>query len=311
MTTEVSVIIVSYNTRDLLRDCLTSVYRSERVRLEVFVVDNGSSDGSAAMVAADFPSVQLAQQTQNRGFAAAANVAIRRGRGDPVLLLNPDATVRPDTIASLATVLDAHPRAAAVGPRILNPDGTLQSCGYRFPSLTHEVRQSRHVNKALSVVLGPLPVNRVPVEPSEVDWCDGACLMIRRAALDSVGLLDEQFFLYAEELDWCFNARRAGWSIFAAPDVFAVHHRGQSSAGAKAETTALLVETRLRYYRKNHGLAAALVAAGVMGAGFLKQRRADPEGSRAKLDGIGRWRRSIFGRRSRATSTSRAERPSS
>jgi hypothetical protein len=310
MTTDVSVIIVSYNTRDLLRECLASVDRSERVRLDVLVVDNGSSDGSAAMVAAEFPSVQLIQHAENRGFAAANNVAIRRSRAPSVLLLNPDAAVRPDSIARLAAVLEAHPRAAAAGPLILNPDGTVQSCGYRFPGLVHELRQSRRVNRALSLVLGPLPVDLLPRTCTEVDWCDGACLMVRRAALDEVGLLDEQYFLYTEELDWCCNARRRGWTILAAPDISVVHHRGQSSAGVRHEATALLVETRLRYYRKNHGLPTALAAAGLLGAGFLKQRRSDPEGSRAKLEGISRWRRSLFAPRAQASRAARQNRSS-
>lgn len=289
----VTVVIVSYNTRDLLRECLRSVFASERVDLDVIVVDNGSSDGSVAMVADEYPAVRLIENRENLGFAAANNVAIPQGGGDAVLLLNPDATVLPETIAALVAVLDAHPRAAACGPRILNPDGTLQSCGYPFPTLWREVRQSRRVNQLLALALGPLPAARPPVVSSEVDWCDGACLMVRRAALDQVGLLDEQYFLYGEELDWCFNAHRAGWTIAVAPEVSATHHRGQSSVGNTPAVDARLVETRLRYYRKNHGLGTAYAAAGVMGAGFLKQRRKDPQGSHAKLEGIRRWRRSL------------------
>jgi hypothetical protein len=310
MTTDLSVIIVSYNTRDLLRDCLQSVYRSENVHLQVFVVDNASSDRSAAMVAAEFPDVQLIENTRNRGFAAANNLAIRLARGTHVLLLNPDATVFPNTVARLAAVLEAHPRAAAAGPSVVNPDGTFQSCGYRFPTLVSELRQSRRVNKLLTAILGPLPADRGASECAEVDWCDGACLMIRSAALTEVGLLDEQFFLYTEELDWCFNARRAGWSILVAPDVTTVHHRGQSSVEARPEVAALLVETRLRYYRKNHGLPTAVAAAVVMGAGFLKQRRTDPQGSQAKLEGIRRWRRALFRSAPPASARVRAERPS-
>jgi N-acetylglucosaminyl-diphospho-decaprenol L-rhamnosyltransferase len=295
MTTEplVTVVIVSYNTCGLLRECLGSVFASAEVDLDVIVVDNGSSDGSVAMVAGEYPAVRLIENRENRGFAAANNIAIPQSRGDAVLLLNPDATVCSKTIAALALVLDAHPRAAACGPRIVNPDGTLQSCGYPFPTLWRELRQSRRVNQFLSLALGPLPVDRPPVACSEVDWCDGACLMVRRAALEQVGPLDEQYFLYGEELDWCFNAHRAGWTVVVAPEVSATHHRGQSSVGNASAVDARLVETRLRYYRKNHGLLTALAAAGVMGAGFLKQRRNDPEGSHAKLEGIRRWRRSL------------------
>jgi GT2 family glycosyltransferase len=181
---------------------------------------------------------------------------------------------------------------------VLNPDGSLQSCGYRFPTLLADVRQSRTVNRLLSLVIGPGPSSpHAPrITEGEVDWCDGACLLLRREALDTVGLLDEQYFLYTEEVDWCFNARKAGFTIVVSPDAHVYHHRGQSSAstGTGALTTALMVETRLRYYRKNHTTLTALAAAVILTAGFLKQRYVDPGGSRAKLTGVGRWVRALL-----------------
>lgn len=295
MGTDLSVVVVSYNTRDLLRDCLRSVAASSP-QAEVFVVDNGSRDASVEMVRAQFPSVIVIPLDRNLGFAGANNVALRRCTGRRVLLLNPDARLAPGALAAMNAALDRWPDAAAVGPRVVNPDGSLQSCGYRFPTLLADLRQSRNVDRLLSWMVGPGPSS--PHAPrateGEVDWCDGACMLIRREALDTVGLLDEQYFLYTEEVDWCFNARKAGWRIVVAPDAEVIHHRGQSSAstGSATFTTALMVETRLRYYRKNHSLLTAIVASLVLGAGFIKQWRSDPA-ARAKLVGVKRWARAV------------------
>jgi GT2 family glycosyltransferase len=295
----ISAVVVSYNTRALLRDCLRSIYHSTVVPNEVFVVDNASSDGSVEMVRAEFPGVTVIALERNLGFAGANNIALRQFSGSRVLLLNPDAVLAPDALGTLSAALTRWSHAAAVGPYVKNPDGSTQSCGYRFPTLLGEIRQSRRIDRALGWVAGP----NVPQPPAtaegEVDWADGCCLLIRREALAAVGLLDEQYFLYTEELDWCFNARKAGWQIVAVPTATVKHHRGQSSAstGTGSLTTALMVETRLRYYRKNYTLSTALAAAVVLGMGFLKQWRSDPRGSRAKLAGIGRWVRAATRRR--------------
>jgi hypothetical protein len=307
MGTEVSAVVVSYNTRDLLRECLRSVYASDLPPAEVFVVDNASADGTPEMVAAEFPAVTLIALDRNLGFAGANNVAIRRSRGDRVLLLNPDATIAPDGISGLSRALDRWPRAAAVGPRILNPDGSFQSCGYRFPTVLSELRQSRNVNRVVSWVLGPDRGPDLSTEDREVDWSDGACMLLRREAIAQVGGLDERYFLYTEELDWCFNARKAGWSIVVVPSVTVWHHRGQSSAGTGGGlATSLLVETRLRYFHKNHSLLTAATVAVVNGLGFVKTRHHDPSVP-AKLEGIARWRRTLF---QDGASTSSTIRPS-
>ncbi len=306
MATDVSVVIVSYNTCALLRDCLQSVRASSTAPDEVFVVDNASVDGSPGMVASEFPDVTLIGLERNVGFAGANNVALRRCRGSRILLLNPDATLAYDALARLDATLDAWPDAAAAGPRILNADGTPQSSGYPFPTLLSEIRQSKRVNRLLALVLGPAPESAgvVPAASFEVDWSDGACMLLRREALDAVGLLDEQYFLYTEELDWCFNARRAGWSIVVDPRAVVRHHRGQSSISTDTSSlsTALLVETRLRYYRKNHRLATAAAAALILTAGYLKQLSANPGEARAKLRGVGYWLASCAHRQAHAHS---------
>jgi GT2 family glycosyltransferase len=298
-TPDVTVSIVSFNTRDLLRACLESVARTVGVSCEVVVADNGSSDGSPEMVAREFPDVQLLPLADNRGFAAANNVAIAGARGRHVLLLNPDTVVFPTTIAEMTAFLDGHADAGICGPRILFPDGTFQSCGYNFPTPLTEVRTSKNLGKALRVVVGDEPAPPSGASPYECDWVDGACLMIRRSVIDSIGPLDEQYFLYTEELDWCFGARKAGWRIYALPQVEMFHYRGKSSEQVSDRSLALLVETKLRYFRKNHGLFTAVFVSVVNAAGFLRQMRRDPRRNRAKLRGVRQFWASILPGRAR------------
>lgn len=297
MTTQasVSVVIVSYNTRELLLACLRSLVQSDGVSIEVCVVDNGSKDGSAEAIRSAFPSVDVFENSDNRGFAAASNVGITRTHSQYVLLLNPDTTVERDTLLRLAGELDKRPDAAIVGPRVLNPDGSLQSNGYRFPSLLGEIRQSRHIGRLLRALVGEEP----PMTPSggavsAVDWVDGCCLMIRRAVIDQIGLLDEQYFLYAEELDWCRSARKAGWHVTVCDDASMTHIRGASSQQQSARSLALLVETKLRYFRKHDGLPVALAVSVVYLLGFLKRWRDAPAKNRAKLRGVSAWWRTIL-----------------
>ena len=293
---DVTVSIVSFNTRDLLRAAIEAALGSRGVSLEIIVVDNGSKDGSAEMVEREFPSVHLVRNADNRGFAAANNVAIRRATGRYILLLNPDTVVRPDTIATLAGYLDSHPRTGICGPRILFPDGSFQSCGYRFPTVLSEIRQSKNVNKAMKALVRPETFVADLPESREVDWVDGACFMIRRDVIEAIGPLDEQYFLYAEELDWCFNARKAGWAIAAVPAAEMVHHLGQSSSQVSDRSLVYFMDTRLRYYRKNRGLAAALFVSVVYVAGCVKQLRREPHKSKVKLRAIRLWWGSLLPR---------------
>ena len=286
---DVSVIVVSYNTREMLRSCLAAVEKSAGVDLELFVVDNDSHDGSADMVARDFPWVHLIRNTDNRGFAAANNMAMCRAAGRFLLLLNPDAVVQPGTIGTLTQFLAAHTDVGICGPLVVNPDGSYQSCGYLYPTLLSEIRQSKNVGRLLRLIVGREPHDGPPTVPTDVEWVDGCCLMIRRAVIDAIGPLDEQFFMYAEELDWCFNAQRSGWRVVAHPDVSVVHHRGQSSAQVADRSIALLIETRLRYYRKNLGLGTASLVSLVYLAGLARGYRGEPAKSQAKLRGVWQW----------------------
>jgi GT2 family glycosyltransferase len=257
-------------------------------------VDNGSTDGSADMVARDFPRVRLTRAGTNQGFAAANNCAIREAGSRYVLLLNPDTIVAAHTVGALVCFLDQRPDVGIAGPKILFPDGRFQSCGYRFPTLLGEIRQSKNINRILRWLVGDAPADAVPGGPADVDWVDGACLMIRRETIDDIGLLDEQFFLYAEELDWCFRARHAGWRVAVVPQIAMVHYQGQSSAQMSDVSLAHLVETRLRYYRKNHGIATAALTSLVYAAGCLKQMKRDRRAASVKLHATMRWWRTLL-----------------
>jgi len=284
---DVSIVIVSYNTRALLDTCLRSVQASTGVTLETWVVDNASPDGSADHVASTFPDVRLIRNRENRGFAAANNVAIARASGRHLLLLNPDTIVRDDTVARLAGFLDGHPATGITGPRVLNADGTTQSCGYRYPTLSGEIAASRDGRRAAAARRSE-PGGGVDAS-TDVDWVDGCCLMIRRTVIDRIGPLDEQFFLYAEELDWCRTASTAGFRISTCPTAAMTHLGGQSTAQVKGQSLAMFIETRLRYYHKHDGLATAATVATMYVLGCLRHWRGERDKSRAKLLGIQRW----------------------
>ena len=255
---DLSIVIVSYNTREFLRACLTSVReslaRSPGLHAETFVVDNASGDGSPAMVAAEFPEVKLIVNAENRGFAAANNLAIRQAGGRHVLLLNADTVVRGDALAQLVALLDRNPRVGAAGPRLLNPDGTRQQSVFRFPTLWMSLFDFFPLNHRLvnSRLNGRYP-ERWHEHVFPVDHPLGACLIVRRAAIDQVGLLDEGFFMYCEEVDWCLRIRQAGWEILYTPAAEVVHYGGQSTAQFRHRMFVELQRSRLRFFRKHYG----------------------------------------------------------
>jgi GT2 family glycosyltransferase len=247
----VSVLIVSYNTRALLLEAIQSV--SELPGVEVIVVDNVSSDGSADAVAKAFPLVTLVRNTENVGFARGVDEAAEHARGDLLLLLNPDAALEPAGLETLATWLEAHPRAAAVGARLVYGDGSPQDSAFHFPGLAQLVLDLFPVPRLAQTRLN----GRYPLAtaPHEVDHPLGACMLIRRAAWDEVGPLDPRYFMYVEEVDWCRRAKARGWQIWHHPGVVARHHAGQS---AKQQSDRMYVElwrSRLRYYARFYGTA--------------------------------------------------------
>jgi hypothetical protein len=257
---ELSVIIVSWNTRELLRECLTSLSATlGAITAEVFVVDNASSDGTAAMVAADFPAVTLIANADNRGFAAANNQALALATGASILFLNPDTRVLPGAIRRSLDYLAADPAAGAVGVRLLNGDGSLQPSWRRFYSFGGTLLDNKLTARLLGRAQGSV-IDGLPAAPTTVDWVIGAYLLVRRPALELIGGgFDERFFVYGEEIDLQYRLRRAGWSVVFLPEPAIVHYGGQSSGQVRAAATMYDYRSRYLFVRKHYApLSVAL-----------------------------------------------------
>jgi GT2 family glycosyltransferase len=248
------ILIVSWNTRDLLRDCLRSLQPEAHPEWDVLVVDNASTDDSVAMVRREFPTVRLIENERNAGYARANNQGLRASTAPYALLLNSDTRATPVAIQGLIAFMEAHPEAGAVSPRLLRADGTAQPFAFGGdPTLSDLLRRA-----ALRVTAGRSLHDWATERTQSVDWISGACLLARRTAIEQVGLLDEDFFMYFEDNDWCLRLRRAGWKTYYDPAQAIVHLGGQSLARNPQAQTAY--ETSLRhFYRKHYGAAAELV----------------------------------------------------
>ena len=252
-----SILIVNWNVRDLLRDCLRSIERGRgALEVEVIVVDSASRDDSAAMVAAEFPWVTLLPQSENVGFPRGNNIALARARGDALLLLNPDTVIRGDALPVLVAYLAAHPDVGAVGPQLLNPDGSVQSSRRRFPNRRTAFLESTLLQRWWpdGATLRRFYVADRPDDVAQdVDWITGACMLARGAALAEVGLLDEGFFMYSEEVDWGRRFKLAGWRVVYLPTAEVMHHEGRSSEQVVARRHIYFQTSKVRYYRKWDG----------------------------------------------------------
>lgn len=255
---DLSVIVVNWNTRDLLAACLTSLLDHPPAGpFEIWVVDNASHDGSAAMVRERFPSVRLIENAANLGFAAANNQAIRASQGRYVLLFNSDALAQPGALAAMVSFMEAHPTVGAAGPQLINGDGSFQASYARFPTLLSELALLAGVARWWLGPYAPSP-RPIPGEPAHaVDWVAGAALLVRRAAIDQVGLMDEGYFLYSEETDWCWRLGHGGWPVWYLPEVQIVHQAGASSQQQSARSYGLLYQSKLRFFARHYGAAAA------------------------------------------------------
>ena len=289
---DLSIVVVNWNGRALLEDCLASIEREVRGRstpgrleTETLVVDQASSDGSAEAVRARFPWAEVLALPRNVGFAAGNNVGLRRARGRHCVLLNNDTVVLPDALERCVRYLDANPTVGVVGPQLLDPDGTKQNSVHSVPNLVSEI-----VPKAVLETIAPwrYPSKRYEHPgPIVVEAVLGACLVVRREVLETVGLMPEDYFMFLEETDWCWRIRRAGWKVVHLPDARVVHVHGATSKKR------LPAETRIEYHRslyhffeKNRGESIARTvrglrlakgvlraAAGSVAAPFSRRRR--------------------------------------
>ncbi len=231
---DLTITIVSWNTRELLRSCLQSLRASgARASFEIHVVDNGSRDGSAEMVRAEFPDVLLIANAENHGFAAANNQSWAQARGRYWLLLNSDTEVKPGALDALVALMDAQPRAGLATARLVNPDGRPQHCAQPAPSIWRTLLEASRLHKLLPnslrgrVMLGLYWNYR---ETVRIGWTWGTALIARRAAVEEVGPLSEAFFMYGEDLEWCLRMRRRGWEVWFCHTAEVLHYGGQSSA---------------------------------------------------------------------------------
>jgi GT2 family glycosyltransferase len=270
---DLSIVIVSYNTQEMLRACLRALpAATDGLSIETFVVDNNSPDGSADMVAAEFPGVRLIANKDNPGFARANNQALRLSAGRHVLLLNPDTEAEPGSLTTLVRYLDDHPDAGAVGPKLLNTDGSLQHSGRLFPTAWSEfVFHSGLANLNRAKFERELIYGRDNFDVEwEVDSVTGACILARRAVMEQVGMLDEDFFMFYEEIEWCWRIRQAGWKIVYAPQARVVHHWMGSVRQQSRAMTARLFKSQFLYFRKTGSWLDRPIIFGVMLMGLAK-----------------------------------------
>lgn len=255
---DLSIVIVNWNTSAMLRDCLQTVYAGlGSLQAEVFVVDNASADDSLAMLAREFPQVIAIANSRNLGFAAANNVALARARGRQILLLNTDTLVHGSVLAESVAWLDAHPKVGVMGPRILNRDGTMQVSSTRFPSMRNLALQTFGLTR-----LAAFDVYRMEGwdrrDTREVEVISGCAMFVRAEAMAQVGLLDDAFFFYGEETDWCRRFHDAGWQIVFAPVGEITHFGGGTVKSLNHVRDVMLSEGTIRLHRKHGGLVAGL-----------------------------------------------------
>lgn len=251
------MVIVNWNTRALLKQCLLSLERALGTRrAQVVVVDNSSSDGSSEMVKSLFPWVEAIASESNLGFAAANNLALNRTTGGYILFLNPDTEVTLGAIDTMVQLLDRYPDVGIVGTTLLNPDGSLQLSCHRFYGLLHSLKNNRVVDQLLGR-REMLALHRAQ-GPVDVDWMTGACLAVRKNALDAIGAFDTDFFLYGEEIDLQYRMHQKGWRVTYVRSSGVIHHGGQSARQSPAVASLHDYRGRWLFLRKHYSLPSRI-----------------------------------------------------
>lgn len=273
---DVSIIIVNYNTKELLRQCINSIYQNVKdISFEIIVTDNASSDGSTDMLEAEFPSVNLIKSKKNGGFAYGNNLAIKQSKGRYIFLLNSDTIIIKDVITKMVNYMDKNQSAGMIGPKLLNKDLSHQTSISGFPTFK---REFYHIYKFKNLLKIPI-VKKILIKisgkigskdveqymenykdiekPQEVQVLVGAALLIRRKIINDIGLLDERYFMYYEEIDYCYQAYKAGWKSIYYPNGCIIHLIGQSGERTSKRINEITFYERyksmIKYFRKNHG----------------------------------------------------------
>jgi len=264
---DLSVIIVNWNTRELLLNCIESFYRTVNgLSSEIFVVDNGSSDGSADSVRRTFPEIELIKNERNLGFARANNQALRKRKGRYALLLNTDVILTPGAVETLVEFMDCNPTVGIAGGQLVNGDGSKQNSFDNFPSITAEA-----FNKSLLRILFPrrYPSKRVNYSaPVEVQSVIGACMIVRSRAIEEVGLLDEDYFFFLEETDWCYRMRRGKWRVCHVPHAKVVHFQGRTADLVKDRAKIEYYRSLYLFFKKHRGIGASVLLRGFLFSRF-------------------------------------------
>lgn len=254
---DLSIIIINWNTKQMLLDCLASIEQNVRsTSYEIIVVDNGSNDGSVEAARSAFPRATLMVNASNLGFARANNLGIRRMKGRYAVLLNSDTVIMEGAFEKLLSFMDSNPQAGMCGPQLLNADGSDQKSFGKFPTLASEF-----TNRSLLRIFFPrqyrtvfIPDGTTISEPTSVDFIIGACMVARRQAIDEAGMLDEDYFFFYEEIDWCLRMKRAGWPVYHVPDARIVHFGGGSTKKVNLKARAESWRSRYLFFRKSLGL---------------------------------------------------------
>jgi len=301
---DLSIIIVNWNSAEFLRNCLRSVFQdAPGISLEIIVVDNASYDGAERMLEREFPNVRYIQSGENSGFAKANNLGYEASTGRYLLFLNPDTEILSDALAQLVACLDSLPDAGALGCRLLNGDGTLQtSCVQAFPTILNQTFDSEALRDRYpnSKLWGMEPLFRKGRSPRPVEMISGAALLVRRTVFEKVGLFSTDYFMYGEDADLSYKIAVAGWKLYYLPAAQIIHYGGQSTK-KKAESsfsTLLMQESLCRYFVKNNGLFygvlfrisrcfSALVRLALLTVAYL--RPAGPEEKAARNASARKW----------------------
>jgi len=265
MDSHVDVVVVSYNTKDLLLECLASVFESTQSRnVRVVVVDNASQDGSLEAVRRLFPQTKAISNTTNIGFGAACNQAIRITDSPFILLLNSDARLTSQAFEALCDCFEHNARCGAAGCRLIDAEGTEETSTRNFLTPLNQALELAGIKFGSTVQRTSRPVIERESADCSVDWIAGACLMLRRVAIEEAGLFDEAFFMYSEDEDLCFRLRKTGWSVCYCGQATAIHHRAGSSRLNKDQALRQFYESQILFLSKHRGRGSTVLFARMM-----------------------------------------------